>query len=918
MKLRLVSITAILFFTWTSVVQSADTLPSSLESLVSQGELSRENAEKLWRLRQRLTQRKMPTEPHLLNQLYEELSNAEAIHQKLGVEGVGDFDPQRLISQLDQPSKKKLLEGFWKFLKDRHEDPALSTIFKSGRLEPYTLYSELDLTIPDRLALYESMTKNLKHARDAAPEAAVLEKAFYEVKAHPGKYPDAEKYFQNAELVAKMHFEKPAIDLAYWQLETAFPLAQWERESKLHPNLSSSLREKIGVLSQCITQRFGQALVDGKVHYTSAAKNRFIDLLEERIQTSMYENENQFRTSRHHIGMKQKDQSMYSSYRDKDYFPESYSPTASLRADDKNPFPRRVRIGDKEAIRDEFGSKATLEYLTGVKSEFPMPKDRMNRTRLHIRQELKEVTREEKANIARNLLIWKRELDEAPRDVRVSAISEMLGVAKPTQQEFKEILLGDDIDDKIYNAFFDAYWDAIPEKNRNFQMAKIFGASRGDGKGFSLKTLFEANGPGSVKFGQTLYSTRLAPAKEMAELKDLLDRSQKPARVEYMERLATLIESHKVDGISVHRYNFVESVGLPVGAGSVNYGIEVHLTHPKAGKSVRAVARFQREGIRRIVEEELAIYDGMFKTLLNHEDEEVRRAAAKAYEAWVGASKTLRGENALELSIDAERQAHGRAQKVYTRSRYKTRSGFRIEPVSPLKDFEKYLPDELKNTVAFYEYVPHTEWSKIKDLKLRTKLIQDIIDIETHAILNGHFDKDGHTGNWLVDLKNRRIVRVDYAQLKQVDPGELNDFVRSFKVHARPVRQAGDSKQTHELLSRIYQVDGIEAITPEQVHAWMQEQAYLQGKPHERFFHLRDRISDTLKKPVSLQSTANDALIAFSKIQGFEEYLDGDPLKAKKAFENAIGKRLYSWKEKLQIGMATCKPADLIRGLFAR
>jgi hypothetical protein len=840
-------------------------LPSLLETLVSDGELSKGDAETLHRLKGRLIAKKIRSSPASLRLIYQDLQDAEGIQARRSLEIGSDYDPYFLVSKLDEPSKIQLLEGYWAFLRDSGKDPAKAALFKKVMVEPYDLYSRLQLSMKDRIALFQEMLEYAEKSNKAslASPAAVLESIFKEVAGHPGKYVEAEQFLKAPGLVAKMHFEKPAIELANWQLERAYPIQAWEKESRLHPNPSSSVRQRMASLKDSIYQRFAGLLNSSNdpFHYASSARNRFMDQLEERIQTSIAEHETLFKPYRHHFGKKQNtNNGIYASYRDQEYFPETYSPTSTLRIEDSNPFPRRVSMYDKRDISDVFGKRATLEYLTGVKSEMPKVKAEVEDVRGYIKHEIKAARRAEFAESRKKLAIWKRELEEATRDVKVSSLTELLGISGPKRQELKEILLGDKINDPVYSAFFDAHFESIKEERRNFEFAKIFASYRGDGSGVSLKTVFEAKGPGSVKFGQTLYSTKLAPEKELAELAKLLDRSQKPPRIEYMTRLWELFDGHQLSGKRVLPMDFFESVGVPVGSGSVNYGIDVRLQHPESGKQVRAVARFQREGIAKVIEEELEIYDKMFEKLLAHPDAEVRRAASKAFEAWTGASKTLRGADAIELNLDAERAAYPRAKEVYKRTGLRTRSGFRIEPVSPLVDFEKFLPEQLRKVIALYEFIPQTAWDEIRDEKLREKLAHDVIDLETKAILNGHFDKDGHTGNWLVDLKNRRIVRVDYAQLRTVKPEELSDFVEAFKVHARPMRQTGDAARVHALLPRIYRAEGIEAISEAEVQKWMTSDTYLMGKPNDRFFFLRDQIEDVLKKPVMLQEASNDLL----------------------------------------------------------
>ena len=75
----------------------------------------------------------------------------------------------------------------------------------------------------------------------------------------------------------------------------------------------------------------------------------------------------------------------------------------------------------------------------------------------------------------------------------------------------------------------------------------------------------------------------------------------------------------------------------------------------------------------------------------------------------------------------------------------------------------------------------------IGDIELREEIAKAIVESELIALFeNGVYDPDGHPGNWPIDLENKEIVRIDYAQLRAIPEEKRVAFRKVFSELIKP------------------------------------------------------------------------------------------------------------------------------------
>jgi len=228
----------------------------------------------------------------------------------------------------------------------------------------------------------------------------------------------------------------------------------------------------------------------------------------------------------------------------------------------------------------------------------------------------------------------------------------------------------------------------------------------------------------------------------------------------------------------------VKGVGRLPGSGSLNYVAEVIISTP-SGETNRVSVRIQKANISGQIENEYTVWREVCNRLNAHENPLVKRygrlidgIAKEAYDSL--------NPKGVELDLAQERDKYFEANSAYKNTEIDSKTGLRVEVVEPNTELQRLISEEFQNTVSVYEYIDHTKLEQISDKALRIAIMKQIVDAEIRALNSGTFDPDGHKGNWLIDLKNKRLVRVDYAQLTVLKAQELKNFKTVFRILIDP------------------------------------------------------------------------------------------------------------------------------------
>ena len=104
-----------------------------------------------------------------------------------------------------------------------------------------------------------------------------------------------------------------------------------------------------------------------------------------------------------------------------------------------------------------------------------------------------------------------------------------------------------------------------------------------------------------------------------------------------------------------------------------------------------------------------------------------------------------------------------------------------------MKELQNLVEPEQQRLFSFYERINHTPLDDIGDIELRREIAKAIVESELIALFeNGVYDPDGHPGNWPIDVENREIVRIDYAQLRAIPEEERVAFRKVFSELIKP------------------------------------------------------------------------------------------------------------------------------------
>jgi predicted unusual protein kinase regulating ubiquinone biosynthesis (AarF/ABC1/UbiB family) len=513
------------------------------------------------------------------------------------------------------------------------------------------------------------------------------------------------------------------------------------------------------------------------------------------------------------------------------------------------------------SIESSFDRLQLLEYFTGRRAEVPDFILRAEkRAKDSFRQDVSALA------VAQDLRV---RFVSSPLPVRTAMLQTLLDqdfgiLAEPeTEMSLKQMVLGKNYDNKLFRTLFETYLDSLPKAERKpvygSIVASMADAPKGS-RGVSLKVVLEAMGPFGIKAGQFLRTSGLVSEEIAADLDGFLDRALPPDR----SRIANDLQ--KRFGDNIEGFEIVRNL---VGSGSINYVVRIDFKKPLDGEK-SAVVRIRRPKIEGQVFNENELWATVAKRIRS-EDPEV----AEVIEEARGHTYETLKEGGTELDLSIEVRNERIAQQTYGRkiSNGPAR-GFEVSVGHPLEGFQKLLLPNQESETAIYRFVDATPLDEIKDPSLRAALAAEIVNSELTAVFEkGVFDPDGHPGNWLVDLKNKRLVRIDYAQLRTLREND-EEFRKVFKelISGRPNFKSAENAKA---LAKLLRAEG---VSPELLERAIVKVAtsmrFSKSRvPQTQLFDLRRALRKELGVNVSSSDELRAGMAAIAKVRGFARYL---------------------------------------------
>ncbi|MDA8792243.1 hypothetical protein N9N67_03295 [Bacteriovoracaceae bacterium] len=329
-------------------------------------------------------------------------------------------------------------------------------------------------------------------------------------------------------------------------------------------------------------------------------------------------------------------------------------------------------------------------------------------------------------------------------------------------QKIKNLLLGKNINQKSVSILFDKYLDNVEEEKVRLISGMLADYKRGKNP-ISLNKLLTVGGPLGDRGKQLLYSSGIVRGEMKKDLEGSFDGLPKPERDRLFERIK--------NGFG-ENYVHIEKVSDIPGVGSINYVVEVKITDAKTGIIHDVALRVQKYALEGKVSGEKKVWLGVLADLEEINDPEIDRLRANIEIMLEQAAGHL-GPDGIELDMVAQRNLYSGVKEIY-KGDGKYAEGWTIRAAPPLDgkngtvDLQSLILPEFQDSMSTYQFVRGTNLRKLNDPELQNKIALDIYRTELSAIEKGQLDPEGHIGNWIIDVENKEIIRVDYDQFNQV------------------------------------------------------------------------------------------------------------------------------------------------------
>jgi hypothetical protein len=637
--------------------------------------------------------------------------------------------------------------------------------------------------------------------------------------------PEIESWLEKPERVGHLYYDENKKKIASWQLEKVFSLEETNRKLKrgaeeIPPK--GSVRLSVGRMKRFVDEQFKEK---------SAVKNDIVRSLENAVLANAKEIE--FLAS-------------------SKITVNNWYESRQLAAVD---LPQQL-----SRALDRYQQYTLLLYLIGASETVPKFQNRVS-----LPKEFKDEREVSKAA--------RRHFFEADIYTRTYALQPLLdetnGPLKDPHltEKLFETVLGEHGKEGLYREVVRAYFDALPSGEKKSILAYVFSSmADAPGKPASVKKVLEAMGVFGIKAGQFLRTSGFASPALRKELDGFFDRALEPQREEIFRRLSQVFGEG---------FRPIQTVRELAGSGSVNYVVIADVAVPSKDAR-RVVLRIRRDSAEGQVANENDNWTRAIRNLNSSQSSEVRKLAAVLGEARSHAMETLKPGGA-EMDLSIERRVYGDAVQAYGRERTND-NAFSIEVARPVEELQALVPEPFQKLVSIYEAVKHVPLNQIEDPQLRARAAFEIAQAELEALfMRGVFDPDGHPGNWLIDLENKRLVRIDYAQLRRPPLGELDTLKKTLRNLIAPRLDANARMTLANLIPAALNIQK-NAQIENLIQKFLADPMLPDfSHPQERLFFVRERLERELARTtgkeltISFNDSMRSALSSLAKVQIYAE-----------------------------------------------
>jgi hypothetical protein len=451
----------------------------------------------------------------------------------------------------------------------------------------------------------------------------------------------------------------------------------------------------------------------------------------------------------------------------------------------------------------------------------------------------------------------------------------ILAEPRVTDRLFQNIL-GESYNNPMINELFHAYLGEIPESEKKVVLSFIY-SSFADAKGVkqaSLKTILEAMGPLGIKAGQFLRTSGRLSKPQQAELEEFFSNALP------RHRPGMYTDFERVFGSDLGP---VASVRETVGSGSINYGARADFAVEGESAKREAIVRFRKEGVPGQIQNENRNWERVAARLSKSEKTEVRGLAQTLNEARLAAMDTLK-EGGVELDLGYERRMYPVAKAAYEAPR-NPKTGYRIEVVKPIEDLQALIPADLQDSVSVYEYIQNEKFKSLPVAEQKA-LAEQIVGAELDAMFKKNsFDPDGHVGNWLIDTKTKRLVRIDYAQMRSVDPNEMKKIKSVLNALFIPRPDVSEIQTIARNLGSMLEFPKTVLLGEKEKFRLIEEAVHRidfpsNMDPHQRLFMIRDQLEKKLSNStgqavsIPIREDARAVISSLGRLLYFRDFMD--------------------------------------------
>jgi len=661
--------------------------------------------------------------------------------------------------------------------------------------------------------------------------------------------PEAEisQRLQDPRLTRRLKFDPNKKKLVIWQVER-----KWALSTSDPPQIHEVRKETTDIVRY----------VNASLPEASAVKNEIFDELEDRLLTSSAEND-LFRP--HRFDAENWTETRGLAILDIAHLvhaPEKITPNEQLArlkyilglAHDGRggpPIPSVLRSGESGGYGAGFLSGGPIDYEQSTEGMY-------SRYLSRARHELQAAH-----PLLRTFMFQSLFSGGAPIDSDAAAFGEL-----------KKLILGDYSTNKFIVALFDAYVEGLDAGERNVVMSYILSRMMDHpSRKPSLKEILLSMGPMGVRAAQILLATGLGGAKLQAELEGVFDEAMPPNRTEIYDKLKQIFGENLIG---------MHSLGRRMGSGTVNYVVAATIRLPN-GTTRRVVVRIQRDGVENMAEHENANWERTITILKRSGDQDIKDLAAGLEEVARKAHEPLKPGGA-DVVASHERMLYDRAQQAYGNKTINIRGRtLRVEAVKPDLEGQNLVRSDLQDRVSVYEFVDFVPLEEL-DANTRRELSERIMEMELeNAFRHGIFDPDGHRGNWLYSPSQGRLVRVDYAQLTQIPPAELERLRSVFAILVEPMPNRQRFNLAVRNLLRMFTIHGASvngSLEGELRKILKSRKMPPVDRLDLRILFLKEQLQESIREHsptarVTLSEHGGDLFSSLTKLNSFRKYVPG-------------------------------------------